>query len=170
MAKNCPDDFSTALPPYFRPYIASTKNVKADGHCGFRAIAGQLGLGEDAWGQIRTDLLNELTSDVNFYRDVFVENDHVERIIAALDCFTPTAPFDKWFSLPAMGHLVATTYNVALVVISRQVPLTYLPLRTAPGPDPKLCCIGLINDNHFIEVSHHSILIMLNTIITVSNK
>ena len=35
-------------------------DVKADGHCGYRSIAGLLGMGEDGWGTVRQDLVHEL--------------------------------------------------------------------------------------------------------------
>ncbi|XP_038688749.1 uncharacterized protein LOC119987916 [Tripterygium wilfordii] len=37
------------FPPILHPYIMFVKDVRADGNCGFRAIAGLLGFGEDAW-------------------------------------------------------------------------------------------------------------------------
>ncbi|XP_028075130.1 protein FAR1-RELATED SEQUENCE 3-like [Camellia sinensis] len=47
-----------------RPYIRHIKDVQADGNCGFRAIAGLIGLGEDDWQQVRRNLLTELHSNV----------------------------------------------------------------------------------------------------------
>ena len=49
-----------ACPDGLRPYIQHIKDVKADGNCGFRAIADLLGFGEDGWLHVRKDLLLEL--------------------------------------------------------------------------------------------------------------
>ncbi|XP_028053365.1 PKS-NRPS hybrid synthetase CHGG_01239-like [Camellia sinensis] len=46
-----------ALPVGLKPYIRLIKDVDADGNCGFRAIAGLMGLTEAKWGQVRRDLL-----------------------------------------------------------------------------------------------------------------
>jgi hypothetical protein len=43
-----------------RPFIQHIKDVAADGNCGFRRVAGLLGMGEDNWVQIMMDLSNEL--------------------------------------------------------------------------------------------------------------
>ena len=43
-----------------RRYIQHIKDVKADGNCGFRAIADLLEFGEDGWLRVRKDLLLEL--------------------------------------------------------------------------------------------------------------
>ncbi|GAB2302377.1 hypothetical protein Dimus_036391 [Dionaea muscipula] len=40
------DPFIGRLPATIRDYISSIGNVKGDGHCGFRAIAAQIGYGE----------------------------------------------------------------------------------------------------------------------------
>ena len=35
-------------------------DVKADGNCGYRSIAGLLGMGEESWSLVRNHLLKEL--------------------------------------------------------------------------------------------------------------
>ena len=89
---------------------------------------------------------------MDLYNRVFVEDGRVDYAIDVLDCFTPIAAYRHWFCLPEMGHLIATVYNVAMVVLSPALSMTYLPLRTGPSTEPKIICIGLINANHFIEV------------------
>ncbi|XP_028067938.1 uncharacterized protein LOC114270615 [Camellia sinensis] len=48
-----------ALPVGLKPYIRLIKDVDANGNCGFRAIAGLMGLTEAEWGEVRRDLLQE---------------------------------------------------------------------------------------------------------------
>ena len=40
--------------------IENILDVKADGNCGYRAIAALLGIGEDSWSLVRNHLLKEL--------------------------------------------------------------------------------------------------------------
>ena len=42
--------------------IENIIDVKADGNCGYRAIAALLGMGEDSWSLVRNHLHKELTS------------------------------------------------------------------------------------------------------------
>ena len=133
--------------------ITNTKNVAADGHCGFRAVAEQLWTdGEESWGRVRADLYQHLSSHRDLYDRVFVERGQVDKVLNVLMCHDAEAGLDHWFCLPEMGHLVATMYNVALVVLAPHISLTYLPLLTAPSPYSKIISIGLVNDNHFIVV------------------
>ena len=129
-----------------------TKDVDGDGHCGFRAIADLLGHGEESWSVVRCDLMRELGIHEGLYKQVFVEEGSVQRTMLTLNCFESFAPQSKWFCLPEMGHLIATAYNVALVVLSPQISLTFLPLLTGKEESPKVISIGLVNSNHFVQV------------------
>lgn len=48
------------LPNAIRPYVSSITNVPSDGHCGFRATAASLGMGDDGWKAAKIDLMNGL--------------------------------------------------------------------------------------------------------------
>ena len=50
------DEFHVNL----NPYILDIVDVKVDGHCGYRAVASLLGMGEDTWPLVRNNLLKEL--------------------------------------------------------------------------------------------------------------
>ncbi|GFZ15589.1 hypothetical protein Acr_24g0017790 [Actinidia rufa] len=45
------DPFIQELPGAYQDFISHIVDVQADGHCGFRAIAAQIGYGEDSWAQ-----------------------------------------------------------------------------------------------------------------------
>ena len=140
------------LPPDFRNYIVETKNVKADGHCGFRAIADLMGFGEDSWSRVRCDLMYEQSHHTELYRSVFIEHFRTDAVMGVLGFFEDVAPPEHWFTLPEMGYLVATAYNVCFVALTPKQSLTFFPLRTEVPPAPRCICIALVNDNHFIEV------------------
>ncbi|KAL8520604.1 hypothetical protein ACS0TY_011224 [Phlomoides rotata] len=110
----------------FKPYVVDTKNVMADGQCGFRAVAGLMGFG------------------------VFMQEERVGEVLKSLNCFTKTARYKHWFTLPYMGFLVSLAYNVAFITLSNDISLTFLPLHSAPPERPRSICMGMVNNNHFI--------------------
>ena len=57
------------FPHQIRKHIVNIVDVKADGHCGYRSIAGLLGMGEDGWGTVRQDLVHELQT----FHDEYVQ-------------------------------------------------------------------------------------------------
>ena len=48
--------------PCIQDSIENIIDVKVDGNCGYRAIAAQLGIGEESWSLVRNHLHKELTS------------------------------------------------------------------------------------------------------------
>ena len=46
--------------PFMYNFIDKIVGVKADGNCGYRSVAGLLGIGEDSWSVVRYHLLKEL--------------------------------------------------------------------------------------------------------------
>ena len=130
--------------------------MKADGHCGFRAIADQLiPGGEDSFHRVRGDMFHSLTTHPEWYAGPFMDANIIEEIIHAVNSGDiEKAEPEHWFRLPEMPYVVATYYNVAVVSLTPAVSVTYLPLRTAPPACTRLpiICIALVNNNHFISV------------------
>ncbi|XP_028086371.1 uncharacterized protein LOC114287276 [Camellia sinensis] len=149
-----PSAYAGDFPPMLIPFIKLMKDVDGDGNCGFKAIAGLLGLGENDWVQVRRDLLLEL----NNYRDEYVVlyrlHERVEELTYILSYFEDSAGFDRWMTMPDMGHLIASFYNVVLYHLSLQQCLTFLPLRSPPVTltDRREITIGFVNGNHFVQV------------------
>jgi histone-lysine N-methyltransferase SETD2 len=142
--------------PIMRPYIQLIKDVRADGNCGFRAIASMMGFGEEGWKQVRRDMLNELLSHRTLYDGIFGEIGRYDMLIQSLDFFEDSfAGIDKWMTIPDMGHIIASCYNVVLITLSSNLCLTFLPLRSVPEPTASRRCItlGFVNGNHFVQVS-----------------
>ena len=74
-----------------------------------------------------------------------------------INCFAAWADGEYWFSLPDMGAIVATAFNVALVAISILGCFTYLPVKAAVGHDPaqKLGIIAILHlpkEQHWVPV------------------
>ncbi|GFS38077.1 hypothetical protein Acr_00g0055490 [Actinidia rufa] len=121
------------FPASLRPYILHVKDVALDGNCGFRAIAGLMGIGEDGWVQVRRDLLTELNSHVDDYKIMYGQQ-RINELTHCLSWFDGRSGMDRWMTMPDMGHLIASYYNVVLYLLSHQQCLTFLPLRSVPIP------------------------------------
>ena len=63
----CLDQFH----PITHPYIVDIIDVKSDGHCGYRAIAALLGMGEESWALVRADLYKEISEWRDQYTNIF---------------------------------------------------------------------------------------------------
>ena len=66
------------------PYILDVIDVKTDGHCGFRAIASLLGMGEESWPLIRMDLFKEISQWREEYATLLGGHQRVEDIKRSL--------------------------------------------------------------------------------------
>ncbi|XP_057488525.1 protein FAR1-RELATED SEQUENCE 2-like [Actinidia eriantha] len=143
-----------AFPVGLRPYFRHVKDVAADGNCGFRVIGGLMGFGEEGWLQVRKDLLSELHSHADLYRQLYGTQDRVDGLTHTLSDFEVCPGYDRWMIMPDMGHLISSCYNVVLCHLSLKQCLTFLPLRSEPIPTSsrKEITIGFVNDNHFVEV------------------
>ena len=118
-----------ACPDGLRPYIQHIKDVKADGNCGFRAIADLLGFGEDGWLRVRKDLLLELQCHSEHYSALYAVEGRIDELTHTLSYFEDCPPYDRWMTMPDMGHLIASCYNVVLYHLSLQQCLTFLPFK-----------------------------------------
>ena len=150
-----PVSYIDCFPASLRPYILHVKDVALDGNCGFRAIAGLMNIGEeDGWVQVRRDLLTELNSHVDAYKSMYEGQEMINELTHRLSWFDGCSGKDRWMTMPDMGHLIASCYNVVLYHLSHQQCLTFLPLRSVPIPaaSRREIAIGFVNDNHFVEV------------------
>ncbi|KAK8924045.1 hypothetical protein KSP39_PZI019437 [Platanthera zijinensis] len=142
------DRIRQQLPSNIWEYLASVLNVTEDGHCGYRVISESMNMGDD-WGQVRNDLSNELQHREALYDDLFGSSKRKE-LIDSLDCRTIPAPLDKWMSMPDMGLVISSCYNVVVVQLSELHGLTFLPLYSPVPPTQKIIFIGFLNKNHFV--------------------
>ncbi|XP_061998453.1 uncharacterized protein LOC133715810 isoform X2 [Rosa rugosa] len=144
-----------SFPVGLMPYIDQVKDVCDDGNCGFRAVADLVGLGENAYLQVRNDLLTELSSYSAHYSELYGSAEKVRDLAQSLSFFNEgRAPFDRCMTMPDMGHLIASCYKIVLFHFSATQCLTFLPLRSTPVPLPmrRHIAIGLVNDSHYVEV------------------
>ncbi|PIA39611.1 hypothetical protein AQUCO_02600217v1 [Aquilegia coerulea] len=137
-----------------RPDIDYVHNVDSDGHCGFRAVAVGLGMDKkDGWLTVREELIAELESFKDDYMKILGDEGDVNQLLDALDCTISPCPPENWFTLPTMGHLVASRYEVVFVCISKEGALTFVPLRSPPSTvKPKVIAIGNVERVHFVSI------------------
>ncbi|XP_028102684.1 uncharacterized protein LOC114301927 [Camellia sinensis] len=151
-----PGAYVDAFPVGLKPYIKFIKDVVADGNCGFRAIAASIGHTEDDWAQVRRDLLGELHTHKEEYITLYGSYERFEELTSILSYFEDSPGYSHWMTMPDMGHLVASCYNLVLYHLSLHQCLTFLPLRTVPIPqlDRREIAIGFVNGNHFVQPGH----------------
>ncbi|KAL7228954.1 hypothetical protein ACSBR2_007618 [Camellia fascicularis] len=129
-------------------------DVIADGNCGFRAIVGLMGFGEEGWLQVRKDLLIELHAYSDHYGKLFGSQERIDDLTNILVYFEPNPRLNQWMTMPDMSHLISSFYQVVLIHLSMQQCLTFLPLRSIPTyiASRKEICIGFVNNNHFVQL------------------
>ncbi|XP_028075301.1 uncharacterized protein LOC114277601 [Camellia sinensis] len=149
-----PSAYAVDFPPTSIPFIKLMKDVDGDRNCGFRTIAGLLGLGENDSVRVRRDLLLELNNHRDEYVVLYGSHERVKELTHILSYFENSPGFDRWMTMPDMGHLIASFYNVVLYHLSLQHCLTFLPLRSLPVTlaDRREIAIGFVNRNHFVQV------------------
>ena len=59
-------------------YIVDIVDVKADGHCGYRAVGALFGMGEESWAIVRMNFHKELCQWRQEYIDLFGGDDRYE--------------------------------------------------------------------------------------------
>ncbi|XP_068483336.1 uncharacterized protein [Phaseolus vulgaris] len=102
------------FPVRIHPYIV---DVKADGHCGYRAVGALLGMGEESWAIVHMNLHKELCQWCQKYIDLFGGDERYEYLKNSLlvDHMIST---NKWMTIPNMGYVIANRYNVIVVCLS----------------------------------------------------
>ncbi|XP_038680894.1 uncharacterized protein LOC119981822 [Tripterygium wilfordii] len=137
----------TRFPEFIHPHITHITDVPGDGHCGYRVIASFLGLGDDGWKKVRIDLLEELKKHRDEYNKVLSPLTSSDELIDSVDCLDSYADMRHWMTMPNMGNIIASCYNVPVVHISNVQCLTFLPLRDPPPFEASkdILTIGYIN-------------------------
>ncbi|KAH1265937.1 Protein FAR1-RELATED SEQUENCE 5 [Glycine max] len=70
--------------PFIQDFIHNVVDVKADGNCGYRSIAGLLGMGEDSWSLVRNELIKELGKWSHDYTNLFDGTERFEQLRLSL--------------------------------------------------------------------------------------
>ncbi|KAH1256570.1 hypothetical protein GmHk_03G006709 [Glycine max] len=142
--------------PFMHDFIDKIVDVKADGNCGYRSVAGLLGMGQDSWLVVHNHLLKEHAKFSEDYIKLFGGTERFEELRMSLlvDGLTKVTT-NKWMDITDMGHVIASRYNVIVISLSKQQSTTFFPLRSQPLVNSSLhriICIDHVYGNHFVEV------------------
>ncbi|CAL2264756.1 unnamed protein product [Prunus armeniaca] len=144
--------YNEKLPAAIRPFIMGAKDVKSDGNCGFRAIAGLLGYGENSWRK-SVESKREVEYRLDYFDDYPLE--------------------DRWMLIPEMGYLIANCYNVVLMHFSNAISLMFLPTESHPLPEYQRREISIrLVEKHFVQLHlqpHHPMPPVINRWLDISN-
>jgi hypothetical protein len=144
-------EYLVQFPKHIHPHIVDIIETVPDGNCGFRAIASLLGYTEDGWPMVRRELDNELRNNNSLYKKLFGECIHGVRDSLQISGLGDQSK-DKWFTIPAMGYLVANRYNVILVTLGKP-STTFFPMMTSYSSLARFFCIGYVGGNHWVQVN-----------------
>ncbi|XP_012573046.1 uncharacterized protein [Cicer arietinum] len=130
-------------------------DVVANGNYGFHAIAALLGWIEESWPLVQSQLDKEIRLHQDLYSNVFY--DSVQSVCNSLKISGLGAQGkNKWASLPNLGYVIATLYNVILVSLPRNLNMTFFPLNKASSKESSvhsLLAIGFVNENHWVQIN-----------------
>ncbi|XP_050160407.1 uncharacterized protein LOC126633926 [Malus sylvestris] len=123
------------FPEAIMTYITGQTDVNPDENCGYKVISMTLGI-DNGWRSYR---YAKIERALDYFEDGF-------------------APEYSWLTMPDMGHIIATCYNVVLMHLSMTQCITFLPYSLesstqSSDTDLREVAIGyLIEDHHFIQV------------------
>ncbi|XP_057456737.1 uncharacterized protein LOC130747736 [Lotus japonicus] len=139
------------MPIKFQPHISKIIDVLPDGNCGFRAVAALLGMGEHLWHDIRKKMIDEMKIRAEKYGAMYGAK-LCQTIIDALHVAPEElVTEEKWFTIPDMGYIVATTFKVVLITLSNSGSTTFLPLAGAAPISHHIIVLGHVNRNHWVQ-------------------
>ncbi|KAK9105140.1 hypothetical protein Scep_021984 [Stephania cephalantha] len=149
--------YGHCLEPDWLPHVEGIIDVVSDGNCGYRCIASGLRLADvDGWRIVRRRMYDEIIGYEDLWREVLGSS--FETVKNAVHCPEKQvgASFKEWLTLPDMGLLVSTAFNVILVNLSHESASTFLPLRSAPPSSlHNKLIIAMTNERniHWVRVS-----------------
>ncbi|KAK9157185.1 hypothetical protein Scep_003759 [Stephania cephalantha] len=149
--------YSHCLEPDWLPHVEAIIDVVSDGNCGYRCIASGLRLADvDGWRIVRRRMYDEIIGYEDLWREVLGSS--FETVKNAVHCSEKQegASFKEWLTLPDMGLLVSTAFNVILVNLSHGSASTFLPLRSTPTSSlHNRLIIAMANERniHWVRVS-----------------
>ncbi|EGG07536.1 uncharacterized protein MELLADRAFT_105774 [Melampsora larici-populina 98AG31] len=94
---------------WLEPFVINAREVKGDGHCGFRAIAISIGESQDEWLSVRQRMADTVTNTVD-------DRPLPENRGAAMARLLTSKPNvvneqQHWLGMPSWGGIIANTFN-----------------------------------------------------------
>ncbi|POW05541.1 hypothetical protein PSTT_09625 [Puccinia striiformis] len=136
-----------------RSLIYVLHDVLGDGHCGFRAAAISMGRCQREWDQIRREMMAEMNKQPIYknktYLGAMPGGLTFEQSNEQLANFQSQAGSGHWMTFPRHGFLLADTYKRPVILISRKMMTTFLPLSYGPTTNPPICMVLVANQQHY---------------------
>nr|XP_027188670.1 uncharacterized protein LOC101493161 [Cicer arietinum] len=152
--------FKDWLPVEIHKFIDDIIDVGDDGNCGYRAVAALLGMGENCWAFIRQQCVIELQEFMSHSEILFGGENYVRQLIHNV-YVEQVASKDNWMTLPEMGYVIASKFNLVVVALSLNQSQTYFPLRSPPPTsmsDHRVIVIAFVNNCHFVYLKSYSLI------------
>ncbi|KAK9114335.1 hypothetical protein Syun_021132 [Stephania yunnanensis] len=132
------------------PFVDNIIDVIGDENCGYRCVASGLGLPDvDGWRKVRTTMFDELIGYESLWRELLGTSYENVKTVVHCPYNHVSASFEEWLTLPDMGLLISTTFNVILVNLSHGSASTFLPLRSAaPASIQSRLIIVMVNERN----------------------
>ncbi|EGG01011.1 uncharacterized protein MELLADRAFT_111259 [Melampsora larici-populina 98AG31] len=94
------------------PFVLNLHEVKADGHCGFRAIALSIGRSQDDWLYVRQALATTLKKTPELFADRSLHDTHSVALTRLRTREHNVLTQEKhWLSMPGWGGVIATAFD-----------------------------------------------------------
>ncbi|XP_073222076.1 uncharacterized protein [Cicer arietinum] len=129
-------------------------DVGDDGNCGYRAATVLLGMSENCWAFIHQQCVIELQEFMSHYEILFGGENYVRQLIHNV-YVEQVASKDNRMTLPEMGYVIASKFNLVVVALSLKQSQTYFPLRSPPTTsmsDHRVIVIAFVKNCHFVQV------------------
>ncbi|EGG11235.1 uncharacterized protein MELLADRAFT_92273 [Melampsora larici-populina 98AG31] len=135
------------------PSISDIREVKADGHCGFRAISVSLGHSQDNWSAIRQSMLDTINSMTDILTPRTLPEPRAQAL-ARLATNKPNVVSEQqyWLTMPGWGGIIATTFNRPVLYYEPGVSNNriFFPYHSSPNLNPPIVIIYA--NYHFASV------------------
>lgn len=116
-----------------RTSVKSVFNPKADGNCGFRALAFCIYEDEDRWKDVKTEMLSELHKNLDFYQRKLFAGKEYEMAERILVCRDESVSIDNYFTAPEHPRIACEAFRRAIAVYSDNGEnQTYVPFLQEP--------------------------------------
>jgi hypothetical protein len=114
------------VPTFSASWIQEIFNPKADGQCGFRALAHAFHNDEEAWKQVKKAMLTVYRTRQEFYDQYLgFESSYLLRVLQDM-----SSPCDRsnWLYTPDCVQLAADAYKTPIAILHAEGSLLHLPL------------------------------------------
>ncbi|XP_004489484.1 uncharacterized protein [Cicer arietinum] len=146
--------FKEWLPVEIHKFIDDIIDVGKDGNCGYRVATTLLGICENCWTFIRQECVVDLQEFMSHYKIIYGGQNFIQQLIHSA-YVEQVATLDNWMTLPEMGYVIASKFNLVFAALSLNQSQIFFPLRSIPPTsmsDHRIIVIAFVKNCHFVQV------------------